>query len=144
MIKQLTMPTMYAIQFKESEQLRVQKLLDYVQSLDFVQSVNAFSENEDVVEIRMNTPVEGYLTVDEIKSLYPNQWVLIANTRKNGTQILGGRLLLHEADKRDLALKGRDLIHQNTDVNHFYTGEFPSRPRIGLLRKISSPLVKEI
>jgi hypothetical protein len=131
------MSTTYAIQFKETEQQRIQKLLDYVQSLDFVQSVKAFSEEEAVVNAPISAPVEGYLTVEDIKRLYPNEWILIAHTRKDGAHILGGKILLHEADKRELALKGRDLIRQYPDVNHFYAGEFPARRRIGLLRKIA-------
>ncbi len=127
----------YAIQFKESEQHRVQKLLDFVQSLDFVESVKAFSEEDDVMNVPISIPIEGYLTTDEIKKSYPNQWVLIAHTCKNSTQILGGKVLLHEADKRDLALKGKDLIRRYPDVNHFYTGEFPSHAHIGLLKKIT-------
>lgn len=131
------MSTTYAIQFKESEPQRIQKLLDYVQSLDFVQSVRAFSEEEDIVDLSISASVEGYFSTEEIKQMYPNEWVLIANTRKNGSQILGGKILLHEADKRVLAIKGKDLIRQNPNVSHFYTGEFPVKAHIGLLRKIS-------
>ena len=127
----------YAIQIKESEQKRAQKFLDFVQSLDFVESVTAFSEEDAVVDALIPIPVEGYLTKEEIKKLYPDQWVLTAHTRKNGVQILGGKVLLHEVDKRNLALKGKDLIRQYPDVNHFYTGEFPSNARIGLLKKIT-------
>ena len=125
----------YAIQIKESEQKRAQKFLDFVQSLDFVESVTAFSEEDAVVDALIPIPVEGYLTTEEIKKLYPDQWVLTAHTRKNGVQILGGKVLLHEADKRNLALKGKDLIRQYPDVNHFYTGEFSSHAHIGLLKK---------
>ena len=132
------MSTTYAIEFNESEPQRVQKLLDYVQSLDFVRSVKAFSEADNVLEMPISAPVEGYLAIEDIKIQYPNQWILTAYTRKNGSHILGGKVLLHEADKRNLALKGRDLIRQFPDVNHFYTGEFPKRARIGLLKKIAS------
>jgi len=41
--------------------------------------------------------------------LHPDEWVLLANTRKNGTQILGGKIFLYEKDKQNLALKGKDL-----------------------------------
>lgn len=131
------MPTTYAIEFKESEPQQIQKLLDFVQSLDFVRSVKAFSEENNEVNVPISAPVEGYLTTDAIKILHPNEWVLIAYTRKDATRILGGKVLLHESDKRNLALKGRDLIRQFPDVNHFYTGEFPKRAHIGLLRKIA-------
>ena len=130
------MTTTYAIQFEESEPQRIQKLLDFVQSLDFVRSVKAFSDEDAVVNMPISAPVEGYLTIDDIKILHPNQWVLIAYTRKKETDILGGKVILHEANKRDLALKGRDLIRLYPDVNHFYTGEFTKRTRIGLLKKV--------
>ncbi len=135
--KEKFMSTIYAIQFKESEPQRIQKLLDYVQSLDFVQSVKPFFDEAGVVEKPLSVTIEGYLTTEEIKKLYPNQWVLLSHTQKNDTHIIGGKILLHEADKRELALKGRDLIRQFPDVNHFYTGEFPAHARIGLLRKTS-------
>ena len=131
------MSTTYAIQFKESEAKKIQKLLDYVESLDFVQSVKAFPEENNVGKTIFDSPVEGYLTMEEIKILHPNEWILIAYSRKKDTQILGGKVILHEADKRELALKGKDLIRKYPDVNHFYTGEFPSQRRIGLMRRIS-------
>ena len=50
----------YAIQIKESEQKRAQKFLDFVQSLDFVESVTAFSEEDAVVDVPIPIPIEGH------------------------------------------------------------------------------------
>ena len=48
---------------------------------------------------------KGYLTVAQLKNLYPNEWLLLADTRLNDLELLGGRVILRAADKRQLALQ---------------------------------------
>ncbi len=80
-----------------------------------------------------NEEIQTYLPIERIKELYPNQWVLLANTQAKGMNILGGCVILNTPDKHQLALEGRDLVKQYTQVRHFYTGELPKRKHIGLL-----------
>jgi hypothetical protein len=73
--------------------------------------------------------------------LYPNQWVLLADTATQGVQIIGGRVILNAPDKRQLALQGRDLVKQYQQVRHFYTGELPTYKHIGLIKPIDKKTI---
>lgn len=128
--------TSYAIHLKGADNQRMKLLVEFIKSLDFVQSVEEFQET--VSDNVLATDTEGYMSFEQIKQTYPNEWILLANTQEEGMNILGGTVLLHESDKRQLALKGRDLIKNHTKTTHFYTGEFPKRRTIGLMRKIEN------
>ena len=88
-----------------------------------------------MTELVENT--EGYLSMDAIKKRYPNEWVFVASTQRDDNKIVGGIVLVHNADKREMALQAREIIKNHADTAHFYTGEFPKIRRIGLMRKIS-------
>ena len=55
--------------------------------------------------------------------------VLLADAQTDGVTLLGGRVILHHADKRQFALIGRDLVKQYTNVRHYYTGERPAHQK---------------
>jgi hypothetical protein len=78
---------------------------------------------------------EGYLSIETIKKHYPNEWVLVASAQKEGIKIVGGIVLAHNADKRLMALEGRDLIKNHASTTHFYTGEMPKYAQIGIIKK---------
>lgn len=128
--------TSYAIHLKGADNQRMKLLVEFIKSLDFVQSVEEFQET--VSDNVLATDTEGYMSFEQIKQTYPNEWILLANTQEEGMNILCGTVLLHESDKRQLALKGRDLIKNHTKTTQFYTGEFPKRRTIGLMRKIEN------
>jgi hypothetical protein len=113
--------TTVSLQFKEAEKHQIEVWLDYLRSLDFIQTIKVKEEQLP------------YLLIEDIKQQYPNQWVLLANTKVEGINILGGRVILHSTDKRELALKGRDMVKDYTQVRHFYTGEMPHQKHIGLI-----------
>ncbi len=132
----------YQIQFKDTDADRVRLLLDFVRSLDFVQSVQPLFKKGSVPKEK-SAPAsglpEGFLTLQEIKTLYPNEWVLLDQAVKDGLEIKGGKVLAHDPDKRAWALKGRDIIQQQSpkQVCHLYTGELPKLAHSGLLKKVS-------
>jgi translation elongation factor EF-Ts len=128
--------TTYAIHLKSSDNNKIRLLVEFIKSLDFVQSVEEFKESTS--DIVLHNVTEGYATFEQIKQQYPNEWVLLADAQMDGINILGGKVLLHESDKRNLALKGRDLIKNHTKTTHFYTGDLPKRRTIGLMRKIEN------
>lgn len=132
--------TTYAVRFNTDDRHKIEPLLDFVKSLDFVSSVEIASEepapNE---EAPTPAPLNGqFLPIEEIRRLYPNEWVLLAEPRKKGIEILGGTVLLHESDKRSMALRAKDLIRKYSHVTHFFTGDIPKRATIGLMRKTQS------
>ena len=128
-----------SIHFKDATESKIKPLLDYVRSLDFVQSIEIRSESapaETVEKPASQSFSNEFLEVAELKNRFPNQWVLLANTQKNETKIIGGQVLLHEIDKRTFALKAKDLLKKHPAVAHFFTGETATRRHIGLARKL--------
>ena len=112
--------SIFSLQFKEADSQQVQLWVEYVRALDFVQVVEEKKENP-------------YLSIDEIRHQYPDCWVLLAEAQTEGVRVLGGRVIFTAADKRVLALQGRDLVKQYTGVRHFYTGDIPHHKHIGII-----------
>lgn len=104
--------TTFSLELKDADRQQVQVWVDYLRSLDFVQAIR----EKEVVG-------PAYLFLEDIRQQYPNQWVLLADTQTDGMRILGGRVVLHNPDKHQFALEGRDLVKQHTHVRHYYTGE---------------------
>ena len=128
----------YSIHFKNADSQKINAFIDFVKSLDFVQSVESFSLPKPAPSKPKKTAqADEFQTVAEIKRLFPNEWVLLANPRHEGIEILGGTVVLHDPDKRSMAVRGRDLVKNYQGITHFFTGEFPKRATIGLMRKIN-------
>lgn len=127
----------YSIHFTDTDREKIERLLDFVRSLDFVSSVEPVTE--DSVAPTEAAPAsissDQFIPVSELKSLYPNEWVLLANPQKKNNALLGGLVLIHDADKRSFALKAKDLLKKYPGATHFFTGEAPSHARTGLARK---------
>ena len=87
-------------------------------------------EDKSVIAAQKDTDTEGYLPIETIKKLYPDEWVLVASPQKEGIKIIGGIVLVHHADKRVMALQGRDLIKNYSSATHFYTGKMPHYAKI--------------
>ncbi|MBX2929122.1 MAG: hypothetical protein KF852_14895 [Saprospiraceae bacterium] len=125
----------YAIFFKDTDTEKVNKLVDFMRSLDFVDSVEPI--HPGVVNDDQSVPEssEDFIAVSDLKKLYPDQWVLLANPQKKGAVLLGGIVLVHDRDKREFALKAKDLIKEHPGVTHFYTGVIPRHAHVGLAKK---------
>jgi hypothetical protein len=115
--------TTFSLQFKEADSQQIQTWLAYLRSLDFIQNL---TPNETALQ-------KGYLSVAELKKKYPNEWLLLADTQLHELELLGGRVILRAADKRQLALEGRDLVKQYANVRHYYTGERTPIRHIGVM-----------
>lgn len=80
------------------------------------------------------------LTVEQIKTAYPEQWVLIGNPEvrnpeTNGTlvnRLVQGVVLLANKDKRELAYQSREVVGGYNETACIFTGEVPKN-RIFLL-----------
>ena len=116
------------------EQTDLKKLLDFLKGMkiSFIQT-----ENNQFVAEKTTLNTEGYLSVETIKQLYPNEWVFVASAQHDDNKITGGIVVIHHPNKREMALQAREVIKNHTDTAHFYTGEFPKIRHIGLMRKIS-------
>ena len=91
------------------------------------------------------------LTIDEIKSQFPEQWVLIGNPELNDRTTLGsivsklvsGVVLLASKDKREIAYKAKELKEGYSTTACIFTGEIPQN-RIMILLKRAQDLAKEV
>lgn len=129
-------PSTYSIKFKETDREKIEALIAFVKSLDFVQSVEVSAKKAVPKKNNsMSARPEGFLPVAEIRRLYPNEWVLLGNPVSEGGELLGGIVILHDPEKRGMALRGKGLIRDYEKATHFFTGELPKRPAIGLMRK---------
>jgi hypothetical protein len=80
------------------------------------------------------------LTIDEIKTEYPNQWVLIGNPQMREGNFVGsilqkiksGLVLYSSSDKREIAYKTQDLVKDVERFTCIYTGEIPKNRRFWL------------
>ncbi len=62
------------------------------------------------------------LSVDEIKKLYPDEWVLLGLRDDEGKANLSGIILYHSKDYLELCYKGSEIA-PNILTKTFYTGE---------------------
>ena len=80
------------------------------------------------------------LTIDQIRLIYPDEWVLVGNPILGNPDTVGsiisklqsGIVLYHSKDKREIAYKAKELTH---DVDRFacvFTGEAPKHRRFWL------------
>ena len=65
------------------------------------------------------------LPFEQIKALYPDEWVLLGNPETHNTEVISGIVLLHGKDKREIAYLGREMVKQYRTYALRYTGEFP-------------------
>ncbi|MFM9947635.1 MAG: hypothetical protein ACKV1O_06820 [Saprospiraceae bacterium] len=77
------------------------------------------------------------LSLQQIKEMYPDEWVLLTDFTKEGVEILGGKVLMHDMDKRNLTQRAQNESFPDTPKTVYYTGQFPNRRKIGLLRKVN-------
>ena len=80
------------------------------------------------------------LTVEQIKTNYPNQWVLVGNPKLKNPEVNGsfinrlinGIVLLSNKDKRELAYQSKNVIQGYDETICIYTDEV-AQNRIFLL-----------
>lgn len=81
-----------------------------------------------------------FLSFEKIKNLYPNEWVLIGNPELRNpeieasivSQLIGGIVVFHSKDKKELAYKGRDLRKGFESITCVWTGEIPKNRKFWL------------
>ncbi|MBM3983718.1 MAG: hypothetical protein FJ304_26300 [Planctomycetes bacterium] len=71
-----------------------------------------------------------YLTMDQIKAQYPNEWVFLAKPTKNRqNEVTGGHVILHARDRAEY-LRQVGEYPEIPDVHHFasqWTGDLYGR-----------------
>ncbi len=80
------------------------------------------------------------LTIDQILSAYPEQWVLVGNPVLDDPSKVGsvvsklqsGIVLYHSKDKREIAYKAKELTKGVERFACIFTGEVPKSRRFWL------------
>lgn len=80
------------------------------------------------------------LSFEDIKKLYPDEWVLVGNPDLDDSPILksvvkklrGGVLLYHSKTKMDVALHSKEVKNGYETFVCVYTGEIPNNKRYWL------------
>ena len=76
------------------------------------------------------------MLVQEIKTKFPDEWILLGNPLFEGSEVSEGEVILHGKNKTTLAEEGRLLRDQYKIVKFIYTGTFQPIRRIGILKRI--------
>ncbi|HEY8780876.1 MAG TPA: hypothetical protein VIM16_04610 [Mucilaginibacter sp.] len=77
-----------------------------------------------------------YISFDDLKKIYPNEWILLGNPEMKNTSVLGGVVLYHSKDKKEVSYIGRDKTAGFSTVTIAYAGDLKQNRKIGILRKI--------
>ncbi len=80
------------------------------------------------------------LSIDEIKLLYPNEWVLIGDPVMDESKmdVLQGVPLFHSQDKKEVCSIGRDETTGFDKITLIYTGTFPPARKItGIFNRVA-------
>ncbi|MCW3107202.1 MAG: hypothetical protein JWQ09_1708 [Segetibacter sp.] len=76
------------------------------------------------------------ISFDQVKEMYPNEWVLLGNPEMQNTTILGGVVLYHSKDKKEVCYIGRDKTSGFSTVTIAYAGNLKQNRKIGILKRI--------
>jgi hypothetical protein len=77
-----------------------------------------------------------YIGFEELKKQYPNEWVLLGNPEMHNTSVLGGVVLFHSKDKKEVCYIGRDKTADFSTVTIAFAGELKQQRKIGILKRI--------
>lgn len=80
--------------------------------------------------------IASFISFKEVKNLYPDEWVLLGNPEMKNTTVLGGTILYHSKDKKEVCYIGRDKKEGFSKVTIAFTGHIKHNRKIGLLRRI--------
>lgn len=78
----------------------------------------------------------NFLTFDQVKQLYPIEWVLLGNPEMKNTSVLGGVVVYHSKDKKEVCYIGRDKTADFEKVTIAFAGDLNQNRRIGLLKRL--------
>jgi hypothetical protein len=80
------------------------------------------------------------ITLAEMKSRFPDEWILVGEANLGGEKSVGtiikrlvsGIVLYHSKDKHEVAYKGREARKGYTHCTLIYTGEIPKHRKFWL------------
>ena len=78
----------------------------------------------------------SYIAFDELKKLYSDEWVLLGDPEMMNTSVLGGIVLYHSKDKKEVCYIGRDKTADYSTVTIAFAGDLKQHRKIGILKRI--------
>lgn len=79
------------------------------------------------------------LNINDIKQLYPGEWVLIGNPLmdESNIDVVSGIPIYHSRDKKEVCYIGRDKTSEFDKITLIFTGSFkPTRKITGIFNRI--------
>jgi hypothetical protein len=77
-----------------------------------------------------------YLSISEINALFPNEWILLGNPSTNDLDVLGGIVLYHSKDKKEVCYLGREKIKSYNMSTLIYAGDMKPMRKLGILKRL--------
>ena len=77
-----------------------------------------------------------YIAFEELKKLYPNELVILGDPEMKNTSVLGGIILYHSKDKKEVCYIGRDKTAEYSSVTIAFAGDLKQHRKIGILKRI--------
>ncbi len=71
-----------------------------------------------------------------IQHRYPNEWVLLGNPKPENGVVLGGVVLYHSTDKKEVCYLGRDKTADFERIRLVFTGQFAPMRRLGIMKRL--------
>ena len=71
-------------------------------------------------------------TIDQIKALYPDEWVLLADPQLVGVAVAGGVVIYHSKDKREIARNAPNWRIDFQSATTVFTGNQPKNRKFWL------------
>ena len=79
---------------------------------------------------------KNYVAFDELKRLYPDEWVLLGDPKMENTSVMGGVVVFHSKDKKEVCYIGRDKTAEFSTVTIAFAGDLKQHRKIGILRRV--------
>lgn len=77
-----------------------------------------------------------FLNIEKLNTLYPNEWILLGNPIFERTKVMGGIVLYHSKDKKEVCYLGRDKTTGYDKITITYTGIMRPMRRLGIMKRI--------
>ena len=85
---------------------------------------------------KLKSMEKAYLNFDTVKEMYPNEWILLGNPEMKNTSVLGGVVLFHSKDKKEVCYIGRDKTANFSTVTIAFAGDLKQHRKIGILKRV--------
>jgi hypothetical protein len=71
-----------------------------------------------------------------IQKRHPNEWVLLGNPKTEKGVVLGGIVLYHSPDKKEVCYLGKDKTTGFDRIRLVFTGELRAMRHIGIMKRL--------